>query len=90
MNELPKLSKLVPVNSEIGAYCDPVTGECYPAKAQEDATTLVVDPVCKMEVDSKSSQFKTVFQGQSYTFCSEGCKQAFERAPQKYLSDKTI
>ncbi|WOF16113.1 YHS domain-containing protein [Methanoplanus sp. FWC-SCC4] len=44
-----------------------------------------IDPVCKMEVDEKTAEFKTDYEGKTYFFCSKGCKIAFEKEPQKYL-----
>jgi len=49
--------------------------------------TLVIDPVCNMEVDPKTAQFKTEYMGETYYFCSPGCKKAFEKEPEKYLND---
>ena len=44
-----------------------------------------IDPVCKMEVDERTAQWKTDYQGKTYYFCAPGCKKAFEKDPQKYL-----
>ena len=44
------------------------------------------DPVCGMDVDEAEAAAKSDYQGQSYYFCSLGCKQAFDKEPQKYLS----
>jgi Cu+-exporting ATPase len=41
------------------------------------------DPVCDMEVDPKTAP-KSEFQGQTYYFCSLGCKQAFDENPKEY------
>lgn len=43
------------------------------------------DPVCGMEVDEKTAQFKTEHMGKTYCFCSPGCKKAFEANPHKYV-----
>lgn len=43
------------------------------------------DPVCGMEVDEKTAQFKTEHMGKIYYFCSPGCKKAFEANPHKYV-----
>ncbi len=47
---------------------------------------MAVDPVCKMEVNEKTAQFKTDHEGRTYYFCAPGCKAAFEENPEKYLS----
>ena len=45
------------------------------------------DPVCGMDVDPKTVEWKSEYQGQTYYFCAPGCKQAFDQEPQKYLSE---
>jgi len=49
---------------------------------------MEIDPVCKMEVDTKTAQWKSEYQGKMYYFCAPGCKRAFEKEPEKYLSVK--
>jgi YHS domain-containing protein len=46
---------------------------------------MATDPVCKMQVDEKTAPAKSEYQGKTYYFCAVGCKQAFEKAPEKYL-----
>ena len=46
---------------------------------------MVKDPVCGMDVDPKTAAGKSNFQGQTYYFCSTGCKRAFDKEPQKYV-----
>ncbi len=45
---------------------------------------MVKDPVCGMDVDPKTAAGKSEYQGQTYYFCSLGCKKAFDKEPQKY------
>lgn len=45
---------------------------------------MVKDPVCGMEIDPKTAYGKSEYQGQTYYFCSPGCKQAFDKEPEKY------
>jgi YHS domain-containing protein len=42
------------------------------------------DPVCGMEVD-RDTDLKTEHDGETYYFCSRGCKLDFEEDPEKYL-----
>lgn len=49
---------------------------------------MTIDPVCKMEVEEKKAQFKSAYQGKTYYFCSAGCKQSFDREPEKYSGRK--
>lgn len=46
---------------------------------------MVKDPVCGMEVDPKTAPGKSEYLGQTYYFCSTGCKKAFDKEPQKYV-----
>ncbi len=46
-----------------------------------------VDPICKMDVDTEThpggqSEYKST----TYYFCAPGCKIAFDREPEKYIS----
>jgi Cu+-exporting ATPase len=52
-------------------------------RASTNAT--VEDPVCHMRVDPASAAATRVHAGTTYSFCSEGCAEAFERAPETYL-----
>jgi YHS domain-containing protein len=45
---------------------------------------MAKDPVCDMNVDEKTAQWKSDYQGQTYYFCSSGCKQTFDKEPEKY------
>jgi len=39
-----------------------------------------------MDVDEKKPGGKTEYRGQTYYFCSSGCKQSFDKDPQRYTS----
>lgn len=45
------------------------------------------DPVCNHVVSTASAK-PSVFEGNVYYFCSRDCREAFEAAPDIYLSDK--
>ena len=49
---------------------------------------MEIDPVCKMEVDPATAEWKTEYKGKTYYFCAPGCKRSFEKEPEKYLKDK--
>ncbi len=42
------------------------------------------DPVCGMKVDQSKSTAQSNFQGQTYHFCSQECKEKFDRSPQQF------
>ncbi|MDT7876872.1 YHS domain-containing protein [Sulfolobaceae archaeon RB850M] len=46
---------------------------------------MQICPVCGMEVE-ESTPFKTLYKGKIYYFCSSGCKSAFEKNPELYLT----
>lgn len=46
----------------------------------------VKDPVCGMEIDPETAADKSEYQGKTYYFCAPGCKKAFDKDPQKYIS----
>ena len=49
-----------------------------------------IDPICKMEVDTGNpSGGQSEYQGTSYYFCAPGCKVAFDKEPEKYLSGES-
>ena len=47
---------------------------------------MVKDPVCGMEIDPKTAAGKSDYKGVTYYFCSQGCKSAFDKEPQKYVA----
>jgi len=48
--------------------------------------TMAVDPVCKMTVEPARAAAQSSYRGQTYYFCAVGCKQQFDKEPEKYLS----
>lgn len=50
---------------------------------------MVKDPVCGMQIDPKHAAGSSEYQGQTYYFCSGGCKAAFDKEPQKYVQAPT-
>jgi YHS domain-containing protein len=46
---------------------------------------MAVDPVCKMDVEPARAAAQSSYQGRTYYFCAVGCKQAFDREPEKFL-----
>lgn len=49
---------------------------------------MAKDPVCGMDVDPKTAAGKSEYQGQTYYFCSLGCKKAFDKEPHKYVNSQ--
>ncbi len=46
---------------------------------------MVIDPVCKMDVDEKTAKWKSEYQGEMYYFCAPGCKKRFDDNPEMFL-----
>lgn len=44
-----------------------------------------LDPVCTMEVDSRTAQYHAQYQEEIYFFCSPSCKEKFEKQPSEYI-----
>jgi len=45
---------------------------------------MAKDPVCGMQVDPTKAAGTSEYQGQTYVFCSAGCKRKFDSNPQQY------
>lgn len=54
------------------------------------AIQLVKDPVCGMEIDPTSAAGKSDYKGETYYFCSPGCKVDFDKDPEKYLAPNSV
>jgi len=46
---------------------------------------MAIDPVCHMEVDENTAQWKSEYLGKTYYFCAPGCKASFDKDPGKYV-----
>src|SRR5581483_6054107 len=47
---------------------------------------VMIDLICKMEVDERSAAGKYVFEGKTYLFCSLHCLETFKKEPAKYVA----
>jgi YHS domain-containing protein len=55
-------------------------------KGDQPMTTTVHDPVCHMDIDPATAAGTSEYKDQTYYFGSLGCKKAFDKEPEKYLS----
>lgn len=46
---------------------------------------MPTDPVCGMDVDADDPAATTEYEGQTYYFCAEGCKESFTSDPEEYI-----
>jgi len=51
----------------------------------KEMATMVTDPVCRMKVEREKA-VTTEWEGQSYSFCSRGCRNEFLEEPQQFLN----
>jgi Cu+-exporting ATPase len=50
------------------------------------STTVVKDPVCRMEIEAADASGQTTtYAGQTYYFCGPKCKEKFDLSPAQYL-----
>ena len=42
------------------------------------------DPVCGMTVETENAAGQSEHRGQTYYFCSQGCKDRFDQHPEQY------
>ncbi|CCD99023.1 copper-transporting P-type ATPase [Bradyrhizobium sp. STM 3809] len=48
----------------------------------------VIDPVCGMSVDPATSKHRFEYRGQTFHFCSAGCRTKFAADPDQYLGER--
>ncbi len=46
------------------------------------------DPVCNMECDENQAAATSVYKGKTYYFCAIGCKNEFDKNPEKYVKEE--
>jgi Cu+-exporting ATPase len=47
---------------------------------------MVTDPVCGMRIDSDDAAATAEYEGKTYYFCSEACRDRFEADPASYAA----
>lgn len=45
---------------------------------------MVVDIVCGLVLNENETQYFSTYNGETYAFCSEGCKLAFDEKPEVF------
>ena len=45
-----------------------------------------IDPVCGMSVDPDQAEYRSFQKGETYYFCSAGCKESFDSDPARYTA----
>lgn len=49
---------------------------------------MTTDPVCGTNIDEQRAAGKSDYQGKTFYFCSQGCKQKFDENPQDYAKQQ--
>lgn len=49
-----------------------------------------IDPVCGMEIEEKEAAGSSTYKGVVYYFCSQHCKEEFDKDPVKFLQEKPV
>jgi len=49
-----------------------------------------IDPVCGLEVSSMNDDITAVLNNHTYYFCTENCREEFEKSPDSYVKEKTF
>jgi xanthine dehydrogenase accessory factor len=68
---------------------DGVRAAVPPAAPRSDTTAVrpdaaVVDPVCGMTVQTAGARYTSAYDGKTFMFCGIGCKERFDREPERY------
>lgn len=66
-----------------GGCHDSASDEHHHDHAEQISHEADKDPVCGMDVSHRAASSE--FKGETYRFCSEGCKESFDKDPDKYV-----
>jgi YHS domain-containing protein len=47
---------------------------------------MAKDLVCGMSVDENKAAATSIYKGKMYFFCAKGCKEKFDKDPEKFVS----
>jgi YHS domain-containing protein len=48
---------------------------------------MTTDPVCGMKVEEAQAPAQTEFEGRTFYFCSEDCKEQFDAEPRRFAQN---
>jgi xanthine dehydrogenase accessory factor len=74
----------VSILAEIVQICRNAKIEQQSLSLAPDQKQTVTDPICGMSVDAGTAKYKSEYEGRSFYFCCNGCKQTFEKQPEKF------
>ena len=87
MKEIAVLVLTLGISVQLYGLPQSETQKDKPQKTEpaQKAGRKVKDPVCGMEIDTKSAAGKATYKGKTYYFCSVSEKEQFEKEPAKYV-----
>jgi Cu+-exporting ATPase len=50
----------------------------------------VIDPVCNMTIEKEQAVATSTYEGTTYFFCSQPCKEQFDKNPERFISKETV
>jgi YHS domain-containing protein len=56
---------------------------------EKDFSEVDLDPVCGMRVIQGETKIVSIYDGNSYWFCTKACREAFDSNPLRYLKNKS-
>jgi YHS domain-containing protein len=56
-------------------------------ETERRAVMLVIDPVCRTELDDREAVATYPYGGDTFHFCSEECRESFAATPEDYLGE---
>ena len=62
------------------------TGPAAPAETKEVASAAIEQTVCPVMVRAINKSMFTEYKGKKVYFCCAGCKEKFEKEPEKYIA----
>jgi YHS domain-containing protein len=71
--------------ASLGVRQSPCSSQSTGKSLRFEEIEMVTDPVCGMVVDEEEAQFKSLFAGKKYFFCSEDCRREFEDHREEYF-----
>jgi xanthine dehydrogenase accessory factor len=74
----------VSILAEIVQICRNTTSKQQSLPPAPDPKQTAIDPICGMSVDAGTAKYKSEYEGRCFYFCCNGCKQTFEKHPEKF------
>ena len=72
-----------------GGCCGHSQGEHHKPEGHSSGksdTRKSKDPVCGMTIEEENAAGTSEYEGKTYYFCTVGCRESFEREPEKYVT----